>query len=493
MQSVFEAYPHFWAIMKNRYQQEEGARVDDDPIEIVFKHMLPFLERLIKNDKRSLILLFQFLETLKSHTKTLGNLYSVALNASKDENSLICSQQLGFDDAFFNKVAQSKLLDDSTKCLFYEINKKIVLYALRLQRDMSDVAQGYIFSAMISQLTQEGKSLCPQKIARYLKESRELHDKIEELVLKTGKEISFWVGTASLGPLELLQILKKSHAAIQAHFEGPACVPEIVLTGLFDIELGLANLFKSGMNLKFSQLNNLLSSARKDYGQLLTGTDEERSKMFAKMQMISEQIHLMAEFIESYDQALPKLKQLKKAIFLGEQEPVAAEPCRDSKKKKPKQSRTPTPPLSHSPLTDSPASAASPEPLPDSPPIIEAAVQADTIESEPDLPTIQEFEHMADSLIQRSQALQSCLNEPPVDSESGRVSLRNIRARELCNELKTEGWIHIRTHGSHLIYNHPIAPSVGNIVVPLHKNRPLSPGVVKENRDKMAAAKKQQK
>ena len=52
-----------------------------------------------------------------------------------------------------------------------------------------------------------------------------------------------------------------------------------------------------------------------------------------------------------------------------------------------------------------------------------------------------------------------------------------MTAREAVALLVADGWIHVRTSGSHMIFKHPNKP--GLIIVPQHGSKDLGKGLVK--------------
>lgn len=53
-----------------------------------------------------------------------------------------------------------------------------------------------------------------------------------------------------------------------------------------------------------------------------------------------------------------------------------------------------------------------------------------------------------------------------------------VSGKRLCQALKQHGWIHVRTNGSHHIFQHPDRPGV-TLVVPVHANRDLKRGLLR--------------
>jgi len=51
--------------------------------------------------------------------------------------------------------------------------------------------------------------------------------------------------------------------------------------------------------------------------------------------------------------------------------------------------------------------------------------------------------------------------------------MKSVSGKEMCKILERKGWVHLRTQGSHHIYQ---KPGVGNISVPVHASKSLKPG-----------------
>ena len=52
--------------------------------------------------------------------------------------------------------------------------------------------------------------------------------------------------------------------------------------------------------------------------------------------------------------------------------------------------------------------------------------------------------------------------------------MKPLSGKRMCKVLKDRGWVHVRTAGSHHIYEHPDFRDPVN--VPVHANRDLKPG-----------------
>ena len=56
--------------------------------------------------------------------------------------------------------------------------------------------------------------------------------------------------------------------------------------------------------------------------------------------------------------------------------------------------------------------------------------------------------------------------------------MRHVSGKHMVKVLKSRGWVHVRTNGSHFHYEHTDFPGV--IPVPVHGNRDLKPGTQKD-------------
>jgi len=80
------------------------------------------------------------------------------------------------------------------------------------------------------------------------------------------------------------------------------------------------------------------------------------------------------------------------------------------------------------------------------------------------------------SFLFQSSALSFSAKLTRIDLEAGRVYPCKAKVREIVRMLKDDGWLLVRTRGSHHQYKHPTKPAL--VTIPGNRNDELAPGTL---------------